>query len=155
MFYNPEKTTFFKQTLITVVGQALTAAGYGLEESPLQQQRGLIRFRKPLPNIHDTAFGFIEWQLLAFEQSPVARFQITLIRNNDQDARTQTSFEHRDEKTLSWIIWHIFNARILPSDDAWWQFRTSDELGHVLAASGRALFGYGVPWLEMQQSQLP
>ncbi len=152
MFYNTEKTQHFKQTLITVVGQALSAAGYVLEDSPIQQQRGLIRFQKPLPRLGHDIVGFIEWQLLAFEQSPVAQFQVSLLRNRGHDARAKTNYDHRDEKTLSWIMWHVFNAQLMPSDDAWWDFKTSHELGHALAAAGRTVFGYGIPWLEMQDS---
>lgn len=155
MFYNIEKTMHFKQTLITVVGPALAAAGYKLEESPIQQQRGLVRFQKPLQTLGDGVYGFIEWQLLAFEQSPIARFQISLLRNGGQAARAKTDYEHQDEKTLSWIMWHVYGTQIMVSDDAWWDFRTPDELGHALATSGRALFGYGIPWLEMQDTELP
>ncbi len=148
MFYDARKTSVFKEILLAVVGQALDAAGYQIEDRPVQQQRGLVRFRKPLEN---QVYGFIEWQMLAFAQSPVDRFQILLLRNRGSDPRAITDYLHRAECSLSWVMWHIFEARILPSDDAWWEFRDEAELAHALANAGRALFGYGVPWLEMRE----
>lgn len=145
MFYNPEKTAAFYAMLERVVGQALTAAGYAPENQPLQQARGLIRYRKALG---DGVYAFIEWQLLAFEQSPVAQFQVILIRNRGVEARAHTDFEDRAEHTLPWLIWHLFEARVVPSDSVWWEFRDEVELGQALASAGRLLFGYGVPWLE-------
>lgn len=149
MFYDPRKTAYFKEMLVTVVGQALDAAGYTLEDSPLQQARGLLRYSKRLEGVVPI-YGFIEWQLLAFEQSTLARFQITLLRNQGHDARAVTSYPERAERTLPWIIWHIFEARILPADDHWWVFRGENDLPQALADAGRLLFGYGVPWLEMR-----
>ena len=55
---------YFRLLLLTVVGQAFTAAGYTLEERPAQWSGGLFRFTKPLEN---TMSAFIEYQLLAFE----------------------------------------------------------------------------------------
>lgn len=147
MIYDARKTGVFKEKLITIAGQALNAAGYTLEENPVQHQRGLIRFSKALG---ENVYGFIEWQLLAFAHSPVDRFQIILLRNEGRDPRAISDYPHRAERYLSWVIWHVFEARILPSDDAWWDFRDEVELGHALANAGRALFGYGVPWLEMR-----
>lgn len=146
MFYNPQKTAAFKEMLNLVVGQALAAAGYVCEDNTLQQARGLIRYHKPLG---DEAYAFIEWQFLAFEQSPIAQFQVILLRNQGLDARAMTDYEQRAEHTLPWVIWHVFEARVVPSDMTWWEFRDGDELGQALVSAGRLLFGYGVPWLEM------
>lgn len=145
MFYNPKKTAAFQTMLEQVVGQALAAAGYVLEDQPLQQTRGLIRYRKALG---DDIYAFIEWQLLAFEQSRVAQFQVNLLRNRGTEARAQTDAEERVEHTLPWLIWHVFETRVVPSDSVWWEFRDEIELGQALASAGRLLFGYGVPWLE-------
>jgi hypothetical protein len=151
MFYDPAKTRYFKETLLAVAGQAFDAAGYLLEDNAMHQIRGLARFRKALPMLGNDVHGFVEWQLLAFEQSPLARFQINLIRNQGLAARAATGFIHRDERSLAWVIWHVFNARILPGDDYWWSFHDGAALAHELATAGRFLFGYGIPWLEMRR----
>ncbi|PJF40886.1 MAG: hypothetical protein CUN55_12255 [Phototrophicales bacterium] len=155
MFYNIEETGRFMQMILTIVGQALNAAGYNLEQDQLQQQRGLVRFQKPLENLGEDVYGFVEWQLLAFRQSPVSRFQITLLRNQGRIARAKTLYEHQDEKTLSWVMWHVFDAKLLPNDDAWWEFQDVSQQTHAIATAGRALFGYGIPWLEMHSIELP
>ncbi len=155
MLVAPHELAHFDQTLTTVAGQALDAAGYQRADHALQRAGGLIRYRKPLSHLGDGVYGFVEWQLLAFDQSQLTRLQITLLRNSDLDARAITSYEHRNERTLPWVIWHVFQARILPSDDCWWEFRDPAALGHTLAASGKLLFGYGLPWLEMRQEDLP
>ncbi len=152
MFYNPQQTQVFKEMLVTIVGQPLDAAGYIMEDDILQQARGMIHFQKRLLDQEADVYGFIEWQLLAFEQSPAARFQVILLRNHGTDARAITSYVHRAEYSLPWVIWHVFDARILPSDDVWWDFRDENELAHALSHAGRLLFGYGVPWLELQNT---
>ena len=155
MFYNSEKTAYFKQLLVQVVGQPLAAAGYRLEDAPMQHQRGLLRYKKHLAHLGEDVYGFLEWQLLAFEQSRVARFQITLLRNQGIEPRAKTAYIHQNEQSLAWVMWHVFNARLLPADDSWWDFRTQQELGFALANSGKLLFAYGVPWLEMRKEDLP
>jgi hypothetical protein len=47
-------------------------------------------------------------------------------------------------------MWNEYDVRVLPSEDYWWEFRTGDELPHALAAAGKMLFAYGIPWLEMR-----
>ena len=151
MFYDPKNTTYFKSTLTTIVGQALDAAGYVMENHPLQQARGLIRFRKKLTSLGSDIYGFVEWQLLAFEQSPVARFQINLLRNKGLDARAITDYAKREEHTLPWVIWNVYEVKVVPHDKVWWDFRDTIELEQALASAGRLLFGYGVPWLELSE----
>jgi hypothetical protein len=153
MFYDPAKTRFFKDTLLKVAGQALQAAGLELEDNDMQQARGLIRFRKPLPELGENIYGFVEWQLLAFAQSPLARFQINLMRNQGGDARTINDYEYREERTLAWIIRHAYQSQVVPSDDHWWEFRDSNELAYAIAEAGRLLFGYGMPYLEMRKDE--
>ena len=155
MFYDPQKTAYFKESLVRVVGKVLDAAGYQLEDNPLQQARGLIRYYKPLQHLGEDVYGFLEWQLLAFEESPIARFQLTLLRNRGLEARTVTDYSHRAEQALPWIIWHVFNARVVPADDSWWDFRNGNELLQALANAVHLLFGYGIPWLEMHQDSVP
>lgn len=154
MFYNPEQTAEFERLLTQVVGQPLAAAGYTSAQTMLQQQRGLLRYVKPIPALGEEVHCFIEWQLLAFAQSPVARFQINLLRNTGNDPRAITTYQARAEASLSWVLWHVFDVHLMPSDASWWDFRNSHELGHALANAGKVLFAYGVPWLEMREKNL-
>ena len=71
---------YFRLLLLTVVGQAFTAAGYELGENPVQWAGGLFRFVKQLD--HDLN-GFIEFQLLAYAETMWAarmpsRFKVML-----------------------------------------------------------------------------
>ncbi|MBI5929441.1 MAG: hypothetical protein HY862_09040 [Chloroflexi bacterium] len=151
MFYDPAKTRFFKDTLLKVIGQAMTAANLQLEDNEIQQARGLIRFYKLLPTLGEDIYGFVEWQLLAFEQSPLARFNVTLLRNQGLDARAITEYAHREECSLAWIIRHAYQSEVVPTDDHWWTFRDGTELANALVDAGKLLFGYGMPYLEMRQ----
>ena len=151
MFYDPRKTAYFKDILNTVAGQALEAANYQLQNEPLHHARGLLRYQKQLRDAGDNIYGFIEWQLLAFEQNPFARFQVRLLRNQGIDARATTTYQNRVEQTLPWVIWNHYEVQILPNDSYWWEFRHGDELPHALAHAGKLLFGYGIPWLEMHE----
>lgn len=149
MRYPQDKTHYFYLMIRRVCGQAFSAANYILEENPMQQARGLVRFHKQLVNLGVDSYGFIEWQLVAFEQSPFARFRIQLLRNQGIDARAVTDYDKREERNLAWVIWHHYRARVLPDDDFWWSYRHDAELPHLLASAGKLLFGYGVPYLEM------
>lgn len=141
MIYDSAKTQYFKETVLVIVGQALHAAGYLLHDDNVQQARGLVRFYKP-SNLNTSAQLGIGWQLLVFEQSPIAQFRVELLRLNAD--------QHTTKRTLSDVIWHDYKAHILPSDDFWWEFRTTDELPHAIAHAGKLLIGYGLPWLEMR-----
>lgn len=145
MFYDPAKTHYFKEMVLTITGQAFDAAGYVLDSDELAQARGLVRFGKPLPELGEQALARVGWQLLAFEQSPFARFRINLSRLNTHQKDV--------ERTLSDVIWNEYEARVLPSAEYWWEFRSSDELPHALSHAGKLLFGYGIPWLEMREEQ--
>lgn len=135
--------------LVTVVEQAFGAAGYALEERPVQWAGGLFRFAKPLP---DGLTAFIEYQLLAYTDTMWAsrqpsRFRVTLTRT-DQLAPSQASqhpqFAQRD---LSTLVVEDFGVAILPSADHWWTFANTTELGNALAEAGHLVVGYGMPWL--------
>lgn len=142
MFYDPAQTAHFKEMLLTVTGQAFAAGGYELKDDPLSQKRGLVRFDKSAPEIADDARLRVGWQLVAFEQSPVARFRVELERLN--------AGKHSTSRTLSDVIWNDFEARVLPGEEYWWEFKSGDELPHALAAAGKMVFAYGIPWLEMR-----
>lgn len=140
---------YFRLLLITVVGQAFTAAGYTLEERPTQWAGGLFRFTRPLDN---GLTAFIEYQLLAYAETEwssrtPSRFRVTLTRS-DQPAPGRPSahpaFAQRD---LSALVVDDFNVAILPSAAHWWVFANTDELGKALAEAGHLVIGFGMPWL--------
>lgn len=128
----PQQT--FLNVLLHVVGAPLEAAGYRLEDSPMQQARGLFRFQKSLSHSR----VFIEFQMLY--HSEFSRFRLNLIR----------SAEAREEYTLAGLLWNVYHVQVLPSEDHWWQYKQPQDLAQGLYEAGRLLFGYGVPWLEDQ-----
>ncbi|GAB4520372.1 MAG: hypothetical protein OHK0046_30520 [Anaerolineae bacterium] len=139
---------YFKTILLTVVGQAYDAAGYRLEEKPMQWSGGRFRFRKTLEN---NLYAFIEYQLLAYVDTEwssgvPSRFRVTLIRSDDPNGArgTHADYVSRD---LSALVVTDFDVPILPSNAHWWTYSTIDELGKALAESGHLVVGYGMPWL--------
>ena len=142
MFYDPAKTQYFKEILLTIIGQALVSAQYSLMDDPLSQQRGLYRFRQIMPTWGEHGEAWISWQLLAFQQSPIARFRIELQRIHSPADAT---------RLLADVVVNHFQADILPTADFWWEFRTGDELPHAIAHAGKVLFAYGLPWLELRE----
>jgi hypothetical protein len=145
---NQTPQEYFRLILVTVVGQAFGAAGYVLEERPMQWAGGMFRYTTPLPNgLH----GFIEFQLLAYVDSEwssgqPSRFRITLIRSDSPTAAPSTH-THYARRTLSALVVNDFGVAILPSADHWWTFRDTETLGHALAEAGHLVVGYGMPWL--------
>jgi Flp pilus assembly CpaE family ATPase len=57
---------YFRQLLLTVVGQAYGAAGYTLEEAPLKWIAGNFRFIKTLD---DGFFAYIDYQVLVYSEN--------------------------------------------------------------------------------------
>jgi hypothetical protein len=130
-------TDYFRMVLLTVVGQAFSAAGYTLEERPMQWAGGRFRFSKQLDT---NVYGFIEFQLLSYSDTAFAsgqpsRFRVTLARNDGV------------LRTLSALVVDDFGVAILPASDHWWPFRSTQELGDALAEAGHLIIGYGLPWL--------
>ena len=131
-----EAVANFRLLLLTVLGQALAAAGYALEEDPVSQASGRFLFR------HATAAGderLVEFQLLAGvanEWAPemASRFRITLSRQGQR-------------RTLGALVVTDFRVPILPAAEHWWVWRDSAGLGTALAEAGHLLVGYGIPWL--------
>lgn len=139
----------FKDILLTVVGQAFTAAGYTLEDKPVKQAGGLFRFVKPLEN---GLYAYIEFQLLRFADNEWAagvpsRFRVTLIRSDQPDASLPTQHPDSAQRLLSALVVEDFRVPILPSAAHWWSFRAVDDLGQALAEAGSLAVGYGMPWL--------
>jgi len=127
----------FRLLLLTVLGQALGAAGYLLDEDPVSEAAGRFRF---LPTDDAAADLRIEFQALAGTASEWAprmpsRFQVTLIRQGE-------------ERALAALVVQDFGVEILPSAEHWWSWQDSAELGAALAEAGHLLVGFGIPWLK-------
>ena len=125
----------FQRLLRTVLGQALAAAGYVLEEDAVSQAGGRYRFRQAGSA---GAERQIEFQLLAgtsneWAQMP-SRFRVTLVRGGMR-------------RTLGALVVSDFRVPVLPSAEHWWAWRDSAALGQALAEAGHLLVGYGIPWL--------
>ena len=131
-----EAVASFRLLLLTVLGQALTAAGYALEEDEVSQANGRFRLHHRNSAADERA---IEFQLLAgvanewAPQMP-SRFRVTLIRGDQR-------------RTLGALVVTDFDVPILPSAEHWWDWRDSVGLGAALAEAGHLLVGYGIPWL--------
>lgn len=144
---SPQDT--FRLLLLTVVGQAFTAAGYHLEESQVQWAGGRFRFVKALDN---DLYGFIEFQLLAYSDSEWAsgmpsRFRVTLVRSDQAAPYAASDHPQYAQRSLSALVVADFGVAILPSADYWWTFRNMTELGNTLGEAGHLAVGYGIPWL--------
>ena len=145
---------YFRLLLLTVVGQAFTAAGYTLEERPTQWAGGLFRFAKPLDwgQHGEVLTAFIEYQLLAYtdtmwaSRSP-SRFRVTLTRTDQPTPRQPSTHQHFVQRDLGTLVVQDFDVSILPNADYWWTFTNTDELGKALAESGHLVVGFGMPWL--------
>ncbi len=136
---------YFRLLLLTVVGQAYSAAGYTLEEKPVQWAGGLFRFVKPLAA---GDYAFIEYQLLVYADTLWAsgnpsRFRVNLSRAGQPNPAAPGAVR----RTLSALVVDDFGVGILPSADHWWNFRNTEQLGQALAESGHLTIGYGIPWL--------
>ncbi|MEO0563561.1 MAG: hypothetical protein AAF125_15745 [Chloroflexota bacterium] len=144
-----EAADHFRNVLITVVGQAFSAAGYQLEDAPIKQRAGLFRFRKALAN---GLYGFIEFQLLylpatEWSGNVTSRFRVSVVRSDKSDAQSHSTHPQYARKTLSELVVIDFGVNILPSADHWWMFDNTDALGKALAEAGHLVVGYGMPWL--------
>jgi hypothetical protein len=137
---------YFRLILLTVVGQAFGAAGYHLEERPVQWAGGLFRFAKTLDG---GLYGFIEFQLLAYppEAPAPSLFRVNLIRSDSPNAAVPSAHPQYARRTLSALVVDDFDVHILPSVDHWWTYRDVTELGKALAEAGHLAIGYGMPWL--------
>lgn len=140
---------YFRMLLLTVVGQAYDAAGYALEERPIQWASGQFRFVKPLDA---ELSAILEYQHLAYADTEwssgmPSRFRVTLIRTDQANAALHSSHRLYARRTLSALVVADFGVAILPSADHWWHYRTTEELGHALAEAGHLVVGYGMPWL--------
>lgn len=133
----PAAQDAFREMLLTVVGQAFSAAGYQLENLPLKWNDGQFRFSRQLAN---GLTATIEFQHLTYTDtewssgSP-SRFRVTLRRSDGL---------HRD---LSALVVTDFSVAILPSAKHWWTYRDVPSLGRALGEAGSLAAAYGMPWL--------
>ncbi|MBX3084789.1 MAG: hypothetical protein KF716_24355 [Anaerolineae bacterium] len=140
----PTPQQIFGNLVATVLGSALTASGYTLQENPTHQSRGLFRYAKPL---WDGITAYAEFQLLYYQGAP-SRFRVNLLRNKGADARVQSTYADKVEITLSRLLWDVFHVEQLDTPDHWWTFGNQQQLGAGLIEAGKLLIGFGLPWLE-------
>ena len=145
----PTPQEYFKTTLLTVIGQAFDAAGYNLEDRPVQHAAGQFRFVKSLD---EGLYGFIEFQLLSYTDTEwsagmPSRFRVTLIRSDQTDPRKASEHPAANRRDLGTLVVEDFGVDILPSGNYWWGFRDMESLGKGLAEAGHLVIGYGMPWL--------
>jgi len=138
----------FRALLLTVVGQAFTAAGYQLQDNPIQEAGGLFRFHKSLD---DDLSAYIEFQVLVYTNNEwvagmPSRFRVTLIRSDQPPSRASRHPGYL-RRTLAELVVDDFGVQILPDADHWWVFSNVTELGNALAEAGHLVVGYGMPWL--------
>ena len=146
---NQDRQESTKAILMTVVGQAFAAAGYMLQELPVQHAAGQYRFAKQLD---DGLYSYISFQFLLYVDSEWAagmpsRFQVTLTRTDQPNPAAKSDHTEFVTRDLSTLVVRDFDVSILPSDRHWWTFKTEPELGQALAEAGHLIVGYGIPWL--------
>ena len=138
----------FRSLLQTVVGQAFSAAGYEMEESPLQWAGGKYRFVKAFSS---RGFGLIDFQALVYSDTmwsagAPSRFTVQLTRSPDRAGKPSNAAGYIS-RSLSRLVVADFGVGILPAADHWWSYRDAGTLGQALAEAGRLAIGYGMPWL--------
>ncbi|MCY3915292.1 MAG: hypothetical protein OXG49_04695 [Chloroflexi bacterium] len=139
---------YFKTLLQTVVGQAFSAAGYQLQDAPMQWAGGKYRFLRALP---DGCFGLIDFQVLVYSDTmwsdrAQSRFNVQLRRSRNRHGLVDSS-AGQAARGLSQLVVEDFGVAILPSADHWWAFHDTESLGAALAEAGHLVVGYGIPWL--------
>lgn len=132
----------FQEMLLRVVGQALSAAGYALEENPVHWSGGLFRFQKRQAGLA----LMVEYQVLTYVDGP-ARFRAALARRAYPQAEGGAALA-ATRITLSRLLWDVFRVHVLPAADHWWTFADVQALSDGLLESGKLLVGYGLPWLD-------
>ena len=139
---------YFLTLLQTVTGQALDAAGYYLQQTPLQWAGGRFRFAKAFD---DDCYGLIDFQVLVYSDTAwslgqPSRFNVQLGRSGN---RTPSDSDERrlSTRSLGQLVVRDFGVKILPAEDHWWSYHDTDSLAQALAEAGHLIVGYGIPWL--------
>lgn len=146
----------FKMILQRVVDGAFVAAGYALQDEPLQWLSGSFRYRKPLD---ETWAGWVIFQLLVYTDTAWSPrrpscFRVQLVRT-DQPNAAKSAAPRYASRLLSALIVEDFGVPALPSADYWWPFTDLHTLGHALAHAGKLTIGYGLPWLSSELTPPP
>jgi len=146
---NQAGTEYFRSLLLTVVGQAYSAAGYQLEARPVQWAGGKFTFVRSMP---EGLYAFIIYQILTYTDTEWAagqpsRFRVELVRSDQPRAQAASDHPQAVRRDLSALVVEDFGVAILPSAAHWWTFHTTQELGQALAEAGHLVVGYGIPWL--------
>ena len=139
---------YFRTLLQTVVGQAFSAAGYQLQDAPMQWAGGKYRFARALP---DGFFGLIDFQVLVYSDTmwsagALSRFNVQLTRARHRHGQAGNGAACAT-RGLSQLVVEDFGVAILPAADHWWTFHDTESLGAALAEAGHLVVGYGMPWL--------
>lgn len=139
---------YFRTILLTVVGQAFDAAGYRIQDAPLQWAGGKYRFLK---TFDDGLFGLIDFQVLVYQDNIwssglPSRFRVQLTRSADRNGKANIGKGYVS-RGLSQLVVGDFGVNILPSVNHWWTYNDTDSLGKGLAEAGHLTVGYGLPWL--------
>ncbi len=126
----------------------MDAAGYRLEQRPLQWAGGRYRFVKVLEN---GCTGLIEFQVLvysdnAWSQDQPSRFKVQLGRSGFR-REGKNDADRFSIRSLSQLVVRDFDVKILPAEDHWWGYQDTDSLAGALAEAGHLIVGYGMPWL--------
>jgi len=129
---------YFRVILLTVVEGAFNAAGYRLDERPVQWAGGMFRFVKPLDG---GQIGVIEFQHLHYAEGGPSRFMVTVQRVGAGGALPPM------RRTLPALVVDDFGVGILPGGAHWWTYNNVTELGHALGEAGSLAVAYGMPWL--------
>lgn len=140
---------YFRTIMHTVMGQALTTAGYDLKQEQQRWLGGLFRYTKPLDN---DFIAYIEFQVLVYNDNAwtgkqPSRFRVNLVRS-DKLGGKPSPHPNYVQRPLSQLVVEDFGVAILPSSAHWWQFSDVDSLGKALAEAGYLVIGYGIPFLQ-------
>lgn len=123
--------------LLTVVEGAFQAAGYRLDERPVQWAGGMFRFLKPLAGGQT---GIIEFQHLHYVEGGASRFTVTVQRAGAGELPPA-------RRALPALVVDDFGVGILPDGAHWWTYHNVTELGRALGEAGSLAVAYGMPWL--------
>lgn len=128
---------YFRMILLTVVDGAFSAAGYRLDERPVQWAGGNFRFVKTLGGGQT---GAIEFQHLHYAEGGPSRFNVTLHRAGAGPLPAV-------RRGLAALVVDDFGVGIVPSAGHWWKYNNVDQLGRALGEAGSLVVAYGMPWL--------
>lgn len=140
--------TVFRETMQTYVGQAFEAAGYALQDEPLQWLSGRFRYARALD---DGFTAYVEFLVLVYNdnawvgQRP-SRFRVMLLRS-DQPGGKPSQHARYANRNLGDVLRNEYAVDVLPSADHWWAFNDHNSLARGFYEAGQLIVAYGMPWL--------